>query len=659
MATVYWDIENGNDGDDGLTILTPKATWGAVKTAAGGSIDPGDEIRILGNQKVAEESGGSPGLNITFTQYSDTIVVPTDLTDNGGEGWVNGQVILGPDGQPYVIRAENIAGGELHIYGGYLGTTTTVASLYTVPSVDTSVNGPIGADDFVGADGNPVVIDGGWYDSGGGVAAQDSVAGRIVPSVLKNDVSAYFHELTADLDYVTYKNFMWGIAPPAAGTGSDGVVDVGNSSDSTGVVMTNVGAFGLGHGIIGRSFVDIALTKCHNHAASGPVGSNAFLNILADSNSPDQDNLEIVDCVGLDGSVAFLNLADDILSRNNGLKMTGCRSIDSDNYGVEGKNVLVLVNGSWRGIYIDDAIGRGPNNDGIVILSNGLSRPLDSFSETENRFSNIDMYGTQYGFRLTVFTPTEAVELENIDVDVEVGSGGIPFSIGIDSTRDESVPVFAKNVQIGQRIVGSDDKLYWTGVGRTVFVDSSITDPEWGVNVELAELFTLGGYVITDKTSYLSFVQTGGGLPGLYKSLTALPDPDVPEVLETGEFEQDDLVKVGDMPSTRTQLKANTTGEMAVPMLAQAGTGQRQVKMQMRKAVSYGAGNPKMRITTYEWDDGDPAPVVVEKAMAGLADEWNEVTQTVVIEYDQYVKIEFINDGDADGVAWFDEPQIL
>lgn len=659
MATLYWDIENGNDGNDGLAITTPKATWAGVKTAAGGSVSAGDEVRILGNQKVAEESAGAPGLNITFTQYSDAIVVPTDLTDNAGESFVNGTVILGPDGHPYVVRAENIAGGYIYIYGGYLGATATVASLYVVPGVDTSVNGPIGSDNIIGASGNPIIIDGGWYDSGGGVAAQDTVAGRIVPSVLRDAVSQPFHAVTSDLEYVTYKNFMWGIAPPGAGSGADELIDIGSSADNDGLIFTNVGVFGLLSGVVCRSAINFEATKCHAHALDSVLGSNSFLRVESEASSPDNDTITLTDCTGLDASVALLNVLADPLSLNAGLKITGARAVSSGNYGTVDANLLMVFNGSWRGIYIDDAIARGPYTSGIFILSTGLSKPLSTFSEDTNMFSNIDISGGEYGFRLIVFQPTESVELDTIDVDVKVGAGGIPFGISTDSTRDEVVPVFCRDVNIGQRIASSDDVLYWSGVGRLVFVDSSITDPVWGTSVELLDLFTLGGYVITDKTSYLSFTQTVDQLPGLYKTLTAFPIPATPEVVETGRFDQDNTIKTGEKPSTKTTLESNATGEMRVPMISQAGAGQRQVKMQMRKAASYGAGFPKMRITTYEWNDGDPQPVTVEEPMTGLADVWNEVSRTVVIEYDQYVKIEFVNDGDADGVAWFDEPQIL
>ena len=652
MATAYWDLENGSDINDGLTIATPKLTWAGVKTALGGSVSPADNIRIVGNQTIAEASSGSPGLNITFTQYSDIITVPTDLTDTGAHGYANGEGIVGPDGQVYLIKSENIAGGTITIYGGYVGATTTVASLNFLPAVDPGVN-RIGNDDLSGGSGNDVIFDGGWYDSGGGTPAQATINSRIVPSFIRAAAGADFWVVSIDPEYVHLKNFLWGAVPAAV---NNALLDIPSGVDGKHLQFTNIGTFGIGEVVHARSAEDWKFNRCSALATNGVLSSNAICEIQTESGAPGVNGLEVKDCVALDATVIGINLIGNTVTCY-GLVAENLVQI-TKNAAYANSTAIQILGGRWRGLIIENVICRGGYSNGVTLLMDAIQIPLSTFVDTENYISSIDCLNTNGGFTAVSINQVEAFHIEELLIDLKVGATGKPLSIGLDKTDDDLTPVLISNVQLAQR-GGSSAVIYWTGVGFVLIIDSGITSPAWTTDVDLLNLYALGGYVVKDAPGFLGFVETVGTVPGLYRYLSALVDPAALTVDEAGYMRQDDSLKVGLTPSLQTEVIDGAVAAVTVPMVQQVSTGLRQISAKLRKDVAYGAGNPKLRVTSYTWNSGVPQPVVQEVAMAGLADVWNTVSVVVTIEYDQIIKVELVNEGDAGGKAWVDELQGL
>jgi len=651
MATVYWDLENGNDGNDGLTIATPKLTWAGVKTALGGSVSPADNVRILGNQVIAEESSGAPGLNITFTQYSPTIVVPTDLTDTGAHGYADGDGIIGPDGQFYLIKTENIAGGTITIYGGYVGTTVTVASLNYLPAVDPSTE-RIGSDDFSGTSGNDVILDGGWYDSGGGTPAQDTINSRIVPSFLRPAAPADFWVVSTTTEYVHAKNIMWGSVPSAS---SHAFLDIPSGEDGKHLQFTNMGTCGIGEVVHAWSAEDWVFNRCSAVATNGVASSNAIVEVVSAAGSSGINGLELYDCVALDATGLYLNLFSTFTLACYGLIVQNLVHVVT-NSAYDNSTAMQMLGGRYRGLYIDNIICRGGYSNGLTIGLSSIQEPLATFSESENLISNVDILDTDQGLTIGIVDQIENFSMANLLLDTKVGAGSDAFTISLDKSDDDITPVQISNVQIGQR-GGTDTKVCWTGVGFVLLIDSSITDPEWATDVELADLYSLGAYIIKDAPGFLGFVQTDVDVPGLYTYVTALVDPPNLSVNEAGYMREDDSLKVGATPSIQTEVIDGGVTPVTVPMQQQVLAGIRQITAKLRKDTAYGAGNPKLRVTSYSWNSGIPQPVVQEVSMSGLAEEWNDVSLVVDVEYDQIIEVELVNEGDAGGKAWIDQLQ--
>ncbi len=664
MATLYWDLENGVDAPGGGTgVDDPLLTWAQIKTELGGVPTAGDEIRILGSQLDGSQSPG--GGNAVYTKDQGYIEVPTDL-ENPGD-FVDGLGLIGPDGRLYIVKSQSIvANGRIAIYGRYVGETesedvsdTGAGYVRVVTPVD-AAGRVIGTDAFSGSSGNPALITGGWYDSGGGTPAQETVNGRTVPTLLlTNDEDNDFWAPSSAVSYVTFRDIAFGL--PLSGTPGGHTVSLGNAPESDNVTLQNCHAYGL-HALLETKDADsFLLNECAAHGMYGLLSTGNLLNLGSTDADHTIDGLTISNCRGQDAGLAAINYLDRLPAIDYDLKVTDCVVTDNG-YGSQTFGVVSVIGGNFRGFEWENI--RGVGCGGVAFVPEAILMPRSS-SSVENRIADIDLYDIESffigGFGIVVFQGSEKLRIDNVQVDMAEGEAGAVV-LSLDPSRCRG-PVPIVNLQIAQRLLTSDATISWSGVGDAMLIDCSIDDPLIDTDILLFNIVALGTTLQRDSESRLRFIYTDGvtALPGAEKQIVAAYDETTELYQMAGYVEPDPSTKLSLDHSARIE-QYSTDDDAAVYFDIPLGAGQRAVTAMIRKNsagggyAAYGSSNPPgIEVTYFTWDDGALTEHTVSDYISDVDDTWEGVTVEVEPDHDQVIRVKFANRSKvATSLCWID-----
>ncbi len=672
MSILYWDLENGVDAPaGGTTPADPLLTWAQIKTELGGVPGPGDEIRIMSPQIQGDNSNG--GGNAVYTQGSAVIQVPNDLTNP--TLYDEDMAIIGPDGRLYRVYDQDIvASGEITIYGLYQGATVsedvtdTGAGVVRRLQVVQTSGRDIGTDPINGSDGSPVTITGGWYNNGGS-PAQETVNGRIVPTLIDAaDVDDSFWIPSDESSYVTFRNI--GYFPDGGLTAEGALVHLRTNEDvvpTSNIILHNCHAKDTKALIFAHATDQFSLTECSRQG--NPNGSSgSMIDVYPEESYTTNPQwicgLTITNCRAQNGYLVALGdssqssyfediVISDVYCSSNGV-------IGGGNFGFG----YIKTSGVARGLAIDGVTMVCPTDAtfgiyGPDIQVTSIFSPLADSALTENYIRDVDILGGNDNPLLGTMVvwireSCERFRMDNIEIDTIEGATGAPLFISFDPDRGDPKPIPVVDVTLGQRVPGTPTNIMWDGVGDMMLIDCSITDPVIGTDVTILTLppqFNFASLIKRDAPNRMRFLYTNptSQLPENEKQIVSGFNGPTGEAQLVGYVEPDAGTKVSLVQSTRiNQISADD--DTPVVFLIPLPAGQRAITASVRKNgggggyAPYGSSNlPGIEVTYYTWDGGALTENVVSDYMSDVDDSWETVTAVVDPDHDQIVRVKFAN----------------